>query len=54
MNYFGMPLGMRLLFKGAFQKNVTAVLGLEQRTAADMRALYPLRYLYVDVEIGTL
>lgn len=42
MNYFGMPLGMRLLFKGSFQKNMAAVLGLEQRTAADMRGALPI------------
>lgn len=38
MNYVGMPLGMWLLFKGSFQRNMTAVLGFDKRTAADVTA----------------
>lgn len=36
MNYFGMPLGMWLLFKGSFQKNMEVVLGFDHRTAAEI------------------
>lgn len=36
MKYVGMPLGMWLLFKGSFQKNMTVVLGFDQRTAAEV------------------
>lgn len=43
MNYFGMPLGMWLLFKGSFQKNMT-VLGFDQRTAAEVVALAGPKY----------
>ena len=44
MNYLGMPLGMRLLFKGSFQKNMTAVLGVDKRTAAEVTARAKPKY----------
>jgi hypothetical protein len=36
MRYFGMPWGMWALFRGSFQKNLTAVLGYDPKTAAEM------------------
>lgn len=36
MKYVGMPLGMWLLFKGSFQRNMTAALGVDKRTAAEV------------------
>lgn len=44
MNYLGMPLGMWLLFKGSFQKNMTAVLGVDKRTAAAVTARAKPKY----------
>jgi len=38
MEYFGMPLGMWLLFQKSFQTNMVAVLGFDKRTAAEITA----------------
>jgi hypothetical protein len=38
MRYFGMPFGMWAIFAGSFQKNLTAVLGYDPKTAADVTA----------------
>jgi len=38
MKYFGMPLGMWLLFKKSFQKNMVAVLGFDKRMAVEITA----------------
>ncbi len=41
MKYFGMPLGMWLLFQKSFQKNMVVVLDFDKRTAAAMRRGLP-------------
>jgi hypothetical protein len=38
MRYLGMPFGMWAIFVGSFQKNLTAVLGYDPKTAADVTA----------------
>jgi hypothetical protein len=38
MRYFGMPFGMWAIFAGSFQKNLTAILGYDPKTAADVTA----------------
>jgi hypothetical protein len=38
MNYLGMPWGMWALFRGSFEKNLTAVLGYDPKAAADITA----------------
>jgi hypothetical protein len=38
MRYFGMPFGMWAIFGGSFQKNLTAILGYDPKTAADVTA----------------
>jgi hypothetical protein len=44
MKYFGMPLGMWLLFKGSFQRNMTSVLCFEKQTAAEITARAKRKY----------
>lgn len=44
MKYFGMPLGMRLLFQKSFQKNMTAVLGFDKKAAAEITARARRKY----------
>ena len=36
MEYFGMPVGMWLLFKKSFQRNMVVTLGFDKRTAASI------------------
>lgn len=44
MNYFGMPLGMWLLFKGSFQQNMVDILGFDRKTAAEVTARAKPKY----------
>ena len=44
MKYFGMPMGMWLLFKNSFQKNMVAVLGFDKGTAAEITDRAKTRY----------
>lgn len=44
MKYFGMPLGMWVLFQKSFQKNMISVLGFDKRTAAEITARARPRY----------
>lgn len=44
MKYFGMPLGMWLLFQKSFQKNMVVVLGFDKRAAAEITARARPRY----------
>lgn len=44
MKYFGMPLGMRLLFQKSFQKNMIAVLGFDKKAAAEITARARRKY----------
>ncbi len=44
MKYFGMPLGMWLLFQKSFQENMVAVLGFDKRIATEITARARPRY----------
>lgn len=44
MKYVGMPLGMWLLFKGSFQKNMVDVLSFDRETAAEVAARAKPKY----------
>jgi len=44
MKYFGMPLGMWLLFQKSFRKNMISVLGFDKRTAAEITARAKPKY----------
>jgi hypothetical protein len=51
MRYFGMPWGMWALFKSSFQKNLTAVLGYDPKTAADMTAQAKSKYKEIIAKV---
>jgi hypothetical protein len=51
MRYFGMPFGMWALFCGSFQKNLTAVLGYDPKTAADMTARAKSNYKAIIAKV---
>lgn len=44
MKCIGMPLGMWLLFKGSFQKNLVGILGFDRETAAEITARAKPKY----------
>ena len=44
MKYAGMPFGMWVLFAGSFQKQLTAVLGYDAKTAKAIRKTAKLKY----------
>ena len=44
MKYFGIPMGMWLLFKNSFQENLVAVLGFDKETAAKITDRAKTRY----------
>ena len=44
MKYFGMPVGMWMLFKQSFQRNMVVTLGFDKRTAAEITARARAKY----------
>ncbi len=44
MQYFGLPAGMRMLFRRSFQRNLTDVLGMDRRAAANVAGRAKPRY----------
>jgi hypothetical protein len=51
MRYFGMPWGMWALFKGSFQKNLTAILGYDPKAAADITARAKVKYKEIIAKV---
>jgi hypothetical protein len=51
MRYLGMPWGMWMLFGGSFQKNLTAVLGYDPKTAADITARAKPKYKEIIAKV---
>ena len=53
MKYIGMPAGMWALFRRSFQKNLTAVLGYDNATAADTAAKAKKKYKEIIASLPT-
>jgi hypothetical protein len=51
MRYFGMPVAMWALFKGSFQKNLTAVLDYDSKAAADIVARAKPKYKEIIAKV---
>lgn len=44
MRYLGLPAGMWMLFRRSFQRNLTAVLGIDERAAAEITKRAKVKY----------